>query len=355
MRIPLGLLGGAVGAIGSMISAGKKRKALKEQEKQLGIQRSQALAEQRRIAGQYAEGMAGVRAELAGMPTLSAEELATLDLSGARGLYGGLAGEAMAQRSELLGAAQDYQAQLAGAAGDISQRELGTAQMRAALASGGRVQGEELARDAARQATAEAIAQQRRVGGGSSSLLSAIAQAQGQEMAAQRGLSQDFGRIAEQRAMQAQAGLMAAEQAAGARELSALQAGGQAVLQAGQLGGQQVLSALGSQAGAEASMTQAEIESLRGAQLAEFQSEQERALRLANLGVQTVGQQAQFALGAQQLGLDFQSQQNQAQMARQSTSILGAGLGALGSGLMAAGQAGSNQTMLGDLFKRNGG
>ena len=342
MPIPLALLGGAVGAIGSMISAGKKRKALKEQQKQLGIQRSQALAEQRRIAGQYTEGMAGVRAELAGMPTLSAEELATLDLSGARGLYGGLAGEAMAQRSELLGAAQDYQAQLTGAAGDISQRELGSAQMRAALASGGRVQGEELARDAARQATAEAIAQQRRVGGGSSSLLSAIAQAQGQEMTAQRGLSQDFGRIAEQRAMQAQQGLMMAEQAAGARELSALQSGGQAVLQAGQLGGQQVLSALGSQAGAEASMTQAEIESLRGAQLAEFQSEQERALRLANLGVQTVGQQAEFALGAQQLGLDFQSQQNQAQMARQSTSILGAGLGALGGGLMAAGAQGAS-------------
>lgn len=335
---PMAIAGGILGGIGSMFSAGKKRRALKAQEKALAQQRASAMAEQRRIQEQFQQGVAGVRGDLEGLRVLGEGDLAQLEFGAARGLYGGLAGEARAQQSALLAAAQEYGAGLTGAAQDISQRELGRAQTRAALAAGGRVQGEELARDAARQATAEAIAQQRRVGGGSSALLSAISQAQGQEMAAQRQLSQQFGGIREQRAMQAQQGLMMAEQAAGARELSALQAGGQAVLQAGQLGGQQVLSALGQQAGAEGQFTEAEAMAQRSAQMAAYESERDRAIRLANLGLTTTGQMTELQLGAQQLGLDFQSQQNQAQLARQSTSILGAGLGALGSGLMGAAQ-----------------
>lgn len=334
----LALIGGAVGAIGSMFSAGKKRKALAAQQRQLASQRAQAMAEQQRIQQQYQQGIAGVRGDIESMRVLQEGDLAQLDLSGARGLYGGLAGEARAQQSALLAAAQEYGAGITGAAQDISARELGRAQTRAALASGGRVQGEELARDAARQATTEAVAQQRRIGGGSSALLSAISQAQGQEMAAQRQLSQQFGNVREQKAMQAQAGLMAAEQAAGVRELTALQAGGQAVLQAGQLGGQQVLSALGQQAGAEGQLTQAEVASQRAAQMAAYESERDRAIRLANLGLTETGQMTQLQLGQQQLGLDFQSQINQAKMARESTSILGAGLGALGTGLMGAAQ-----------------
>lgn len=350
MAIPLALLGGAVGAIGSMFSAGKKRKALKQQQRALASQRASAMAEQRRIQEQFQQGVSGVRGELEGLRVLGEGDLAQLEFGAARGLYGGLAGEARTQQSALLAAAQEYGAGITGAAQDISQREMGRAQTRAALAADGRVQGEELARDAARQATAEAIAQQRRIGGGSSALLSAISQAQGQEMAAQRQLSQQFGGVREQRAMQAQQGLMMAEQAAGARELSALQAGGQAVLQAGQLGGQQVLSALGAQAGAEGQFTEAEAQAARQAQLAAYESERDRALRLADLGLTEAGQVAQFQLGAQQLGLDFQSQQNQAQLARQSTSILGAGLGAIGGGLMAAGQFGKDQLTTKDLF-----
>lgn len=338
----LGLIGGAVGAIGGMISAGKQRKALRQQQQALASQRASAMAEQKRIQEQYQQGVAGVRGEIEGLRVLGEGDFAQLDFGAARGLYGGLAGEARAQQSALLAAAQQYGGDLSAAAQDISQREMGRAQTRAALAADGRVQGEELARDAARQATAEAIAQQRRIGGGSSALLSAISQAQGQEMAAQRQLSQQFGGIREQRAMQAQAGLMAAEQAAGARELSALQAGGQAVLQAGQLGGQQVLSALGAQAGAEGQFTEAEVQAARQAQLAAYESERDRAIRLANLGLTEAGQMAQFQLGAQQLGLDFQAQQNQAQLARQSTSILGAGLGVLGTGLLGAAQLQNN-------------
>lgn len=334
----LALIGGAVGAIGGMISAGKQRKALRAQQRALQSQRASAMAEQRRIQEQFQSGISGVRSQLEGLPVLSEQDLAQLDFSAARGLYGGLTSEAQAQQSALLAAAQGFQGELTGAAGDISQREMAAAQTRAALARDGRVAGEELARDAARQATAEAVAQQRRIGGGSSALLSAISQAQGQEMAAQRQLSQQFGGIREQRAMQAQAGLMSAEQAAGARELGALQAGGQAVLQAGQLGGQQLLSALGAQAGAEGQFTEAEVQAQRQAQMAAFESERDRALRLADLGLTEAGQMAQFQLGAQQLGLDFQSQMNQAQLARQSTSILGAGLGALGTGLMGAAQ-----------------
>lgn len=349
MAIPLALLGGAVGAIGSMFSAGKKRKALKAQQRALASQRASAMAEQRRIQEQYQQGISGVRSDLEGLRVLGEGDLAQLEFDAARGMYGGLAGEARTQQSALLAAAQEYGAGLTGAAQDISAREMGRAETRAALAADGRVAGEELARDAARQSTAEAIAQQRRIGGGGSALLSAISQAQGQEMAAQRAISQQMGGVREQRTMQARQGLMMAEQAAGARELSALQAGGQAVLQAGQLGGQQVLSALGAQAGAEGQFTEAEVQAQRAAQMASYESERDRALRLANLGLQETGQMAQFGLGAQQLNLDFQSQMNQAKLARESTSILGAGLGAIGGGLMAAGSLGQDQATT-DIF-----
>jgi hypothetical protein len=335
---PLAIAGGALGAVGSIFSAAKKKKALAQQQKELAAQRRAALAEQKNIMSQYQEGISGVRGILEGAPTLTAEQLGTLDLSGARGMYGGLAGEARAQQSGLLSAAQQYSQDITGKAQELGQEQLSAARMREALASGGRVQGEELARDAARQTQAETIAQARRVGGGGSALLGAIAQSQGQTQAAQRAISQQYGAMAQQERAAARAGVAGAQQAAGQMEFGAMQSGGQAVLQAGQVGGQQVLSALGQQAGAEGQLTQAEFNAMRAAEMAQYESELGRAQRLANLGLTETGQVSQFQLGAQQLGLDFQQQMNQAQLQQQSTSILGAGLGALGQGLMGAAQ-----------------
>lgn len=332
----LALIGGGLQAFGGLLGAAKKRKALKNQQKRLEQQKGQAFSDfdaaQSRFTDQYGNIISG----LEGMADLG--DLQNLDLNQARGLYGGLVDEARGQQAGLLDTARGIGDEFKTAQAQINEQSLQRGQDRLAMASGGRVQGEELALDQVRRGSANAVNQIKNIGGTGSNVLAAINQTMAGEANATRNVNMDFGRMREAKTMQAQNALINSEARADAGTMNALGHAGNIELGAMRAGNQNLLGAMGQQAGFEGQATMAEVNSANQNQLAQLNASREKSLTLAGYQSQFAGQQLGMDMSRIQLGSNYDQQMNNAQLQRQGTSIFGSALGAVGTGLLGASQ-----------------
>ena len=316
------LIGGGIQALGGIIGSAQRNKAQRNYEERLNSQTNKNIVRQGQALDRFGNAIGGVISD--------AQNVSDLDLSAARGMYGGMVDEARLQQEGLLGAAQRIGSDFMSEQQRLGQQSVQRGQDRLAMSQGGRVAGQEAMMDAVRRGTADATNQVTRVGGSSSDVLSAINQSAHLGGLREQGIEARLGERRQQDIMQARQGLMSAEQRDEQGRLGAMQYAGGLEYGAQQTGGSILMNALGNQAGFEGQATQAE-------QQAELQKQQ----YIGGLQSGLAGQMLEGDISQIQMRQDAQNAINQSRFDREGTSLLGAGIGALGQGLIGATQLAS--------------
>lgn len=340
------LVGGLVSGVGSLISGGKAKKAAGNHLNQLSQQLQSMLREGRISHQQYQQEMNALMSQIGENPNL---DLQNLDMSGARDMYSSLVGEAESRGQSLIDSTREYGQGIIDTQQKSATEAMGRMQTRAALASGGRMTGEEIARDAARQASADLNARAVNVGGGQANILQAINRGVASERQQQNQLSVGFNqqRVANKRA--AMMGLNQQQMMNQQQELAVAQNVAGMNIGALQQANSMYMGAAGAQAGAEGQFTMAENQSMNQNAQTMFGAEMGLLDRRLGLGQNLANQNLANATSLMQMQMGYQNQMNNVRAQRDSISPIGNMLGALGSGVMAADKASDGQ-LWGNIF-----
>jgi len=311
------LIGGGISAVGGIFNAAKRKKALKQASKDMARQRDLSMSNQKKALDNFSNRYRGIIDD--------ASQVQSLNLGDARGLYSGLVDESQAQAQGLMNTANQLGQEFTSEQQKLGQQSVRRAQDRLGMANSGRVAGEEAMMDAARRGTAESAARVTRTGGTGSNVLAAINQAVSAGNQRELGVEAQLGSVREQRAAQARAGLMNAEQRNEQGRLNAMEYAGGLKYGSQQTGANILIGALGQQAGFEGNALQAENESAM-----------RRQQFLTGMESELSGQILEGDISREQMRQGFNDQINQANLDRRGSSVLGGVLGGIGTGLMGA-------------------
>lgn len=310
-----GIAGGVISGLSSLFAGRQLNQGLKQYNRSLEEDQTFARGRVKDIENKFNVDLEGnVLGELRGVDALNADELAKLNFDQARGMFSGLVDESRTQQTGIQSLAERLAEENKQSVQALQDRAIGRGQDAVVRAQGGRGIGTERMLDASRRRTADANAMARRVAGGSSDILAAIArnvqaQGAGEENILARADQQRQGRIA-----QAEQNV-AAQRMRGDDALVRTQLmGSNNRFRAAEIGGRGVLSALGTQAGAESDFLAREQAADVRNQMLGFETGMGRARSLAQFGLAGAQQNVDLRLGGLDTELGYRQAVNQGQL-----------------------------------------
>ncbi len=309
------VIGGVVQGLAGLFAGRQLRKGQEQFNKSLGEDQSFTRGRFKDIENKFNRDLdRNVLSELRGVDALNADELAKLNFDQARGMFSGLVDESRTQQTGIQNLAERLAEENKQSVQALQDRAIGRGQDAVVRAQGGRGIGTERMLDASRRRTADANAMARRVAGGSSDVLAAIArnvqaQGAGEENILARADQQRQGRIA-----QAEQNV-AAQRMRGDDALVRTQLMGSGNrFRAAEIGGRGVLSALGTQAGAESDFLAREQAADVRNQMLGFETGMGRARSLADFGLAGAQQNIDLRLGGLNSELGYRQAINQGEL-----------------------------------------
>lgn len=310
-----GIAGGVISGLSSLFAGRQLNKGLKQYNTSLEEDQRFARGRAQDIENKFNVDLErNVLGELRGVDALNADDLAQLDFDPARGMFSGLVDEARSQRTGLTNLAERIAEENRQSVQALQDRAIGRGQDAVVRAQGGRGIGTERMLDASRRRIADANARARRVAGGSSDVLAAIAQ-----NVATQGADEE--RILARADQQRQNRIAQAEQNVAAQRMRGDDAlvrtqlmGSGNIFRAAQIGDAGVLSTLGRQAGAESDFLAREQAADIRNQVLGFETGMGRARSLAQFGLAGAQQNIDLRLGGLDTELGYRQALNQGQL-----------------------------------------